>query len=437
MADSPPHDWTERRFGEFCRAVDRRARELANLPLLSVTKDKGVCLQSETNRKQIGNADLAGYKVAHEGEFAFAPMALYYGAIGRVAVPGSGLISPAYEVFDVDETVSGEFFEQLIRSPRMVAAFDALAEGGNRHGKRKNTSFEAFCTIRRPFPSRAEQDAIAELLVSADRLVRDTERMIDQLRLAKTSTMRELLLKGHPAHATKLVPLRESWAIGRIASPLEKFPSHWKLVRVVHVAKLESGHTPSRQHPEYWDGNIPWLSLGDTSELKKLCVEQTSECITQAGIDNSSARLLPANTVVLSRTAVRGLCSRLAKPMATSQDFVAFVCGPEVLPAFLVQLFRHMQREWRRLEEGSSPTNKTLYFSVFKSLKFLLPPPKEQEAIAQIGESFDKRIIAEVHYLEQLRHSRRAVAQALLSGCVRVSGGKTRSPRASGAPRGR
>src|SRR2546430_7181919 len=118
-----------------------------------------------------------------------------------------------------------------------------------------------------------------------------------------------------------------------MAATVDKMASRCKPVTLTKVAKLESGHTPSRHHAEYWNGAIPWLSLGDTSELKKLRVETTSECITQAGVDNSSARLLPTDTVVLSRTAVRGLCSRLAKPMATCQDFVAFVCGSDVLPS--------------------------------------------------------------------------------------------------------
>jgi type I restriction enzyme S subunit len=110
--------------------------------------------------------------------------------------------------------------------------------------------------------------------------------------------------------------------------------------------------------------------------------------------------------------------------MSTSQDFAAFVCGSEVRPPYLVQLFRHMQREWRRLEQGSSPTNKTLYFSAFKGLKILLPPPSEQEVIGEVGESFDERIAAEIRHLEQLRQVKRGLAQALLSGRVRVGPSK-------------
>jgi restriction endonuclease S subunit len=102
-----------------------------------------------------------------------------------------------------------------------------------------------------------------------------------------------------------------------------------------------------------------------------------------------------------------------------------------------MQLFRHMQREWRRLEQGSSPTNKTLYFSVFKSLKILLPPPKEQWAIAEVGDSLDKCITAETRYLEQLRETKRGLAQELLSGRVRFVASKTNGARATGAARRR
>ena len=76
--------------------------------------------------------------------------------------------------------------------------------------------------------------------------------------------MRELLTKGHPMHKTKLVPLPESWPIGRIVSTVDKMPSHWKLVTLTKVAKLESGHTPSRQHPEYWNGRDPLAVTAET-----------------------------------------------------------------------------------------------------------------------------------------------------------------------------
>jgi type I restriction enzyme S subunit len=85
-----------------------------------------------------------------------------------------------------------------------------------------------------------------------------------------------------------------------------------------------------------------------------------------------------------------------------------------------MHLFRHLQREWKRLEQGSSPTNKTLYFSVFERLKLLLPPLEEQNTIAAVGDAFDSRIEHEHAYLQRLHELQRGLTKALLSGRVRL-----------------
>lgn len=426
MAARAPKNWRARRFSEFCREADRRAGIDNGRALLSITKEDGVCLQAATRRRTIGNADLATYKVADYGEFALAPMALYYGAIGRVDLQNGGLVSPAYEVFRVDNSVSADFFAQLIRAPRMVSRYAALAEGGNRHGKRKNTSLDAFLSIKLPLPPLPEQRAIAEILSAIDETIVRGEALVGRLVVAKHAVMRQLLTRGHPAHRAKLVPLPEPWHIGRVAPDVARMPKGWKFVTLTDLARLESGHTPSRNHPEYWGGEIPWLSLPDSYRLKETEVVDADGRITPLGIQNSSARLLPAGTVILIRTGgKRGMCSRLGRSMATSQDFVGFVPKPPLRSRYLQQVFRHMQREWQRLSDGST-TLRNIFMPAFKKLKILLPPLDEQDAIAAVGESFDERILAEQHYLEQLRESKRGLAQALLTGRVRVPAPSTR-----------
>jgi type I restriction enzyme S subunit len=434
------------RFGELhadwpvlrLRAVARHRSEWVSvaddreyLRLTARARNQGIALRDrvlgakiKTKRQQLVRA----------GDLLVAEIDAKVGGFGIVPSELDGaIVSSHYFLFELDRTkLTESWLDQLTRAGKLQRQVDAV--GSTNYASIRPGDVLAF---QIPLPNVGEQRGVSRILNSADELINRTEMVLNSLVTAKHAVMRELLTDGHPEYKTKLVPVSEPWRIGRIHSKIDKVPSHWKLNTLTNIAKLESGHTPSRQHREYWSGNIPWLSLGDTSELKKLKVERTSECITQAGIENSSARVLPADTVVLSRTAVRGLCSRLAKPMATSQDFVAFVCGPKLLPAYLTQLFRHMQREWRRLEQGSSPTNKTLYFSVFKALKIALPPPEEQAAIADIGEGFDMRISAETRYLEQLRYTKRGLAQALLSGYLRVTPNRPTRMRSAGASRGR
>jgi type I restriction enzyme S subunit len=82
---------------------------------------------------------------------------------------------------------------------------------------------------------------------------------------------------------------------------LGEIPAHWKVTRTKFAAHLRSGHTPSRQHPEYWlNCTIPWFGLADVWQIRESQVEyvsETAEKISELGLANSAARLLPRGTV--------------------------------------------------------------------------------------------------------------------------------------------
>jgi type I restriction enzyme S subunit len=212
--------------------------------------------------------------------------------------------------------------------------------------------------------------------------------------------------------------LSKRWVLGRITEGLTEIPSDWQLMTLTKVAKLESGHTPDRKEPTYWDGNIPWISLQDAVALGRLTISETAETIGPEGLANSSARMLPAGTVVLQRTANVGLASIMGRKMCTSQHFANWVCGPKLDPQYLQQVFRHMSREWKRLVAGSVLPD--IYMDTFKALQILLPPLQEQKKIGAVGATFDRRIEIEGEALEALTQNRAALAKELLSGRLRL-----------------
>ncbi|MGH7367772.1 MAG: restriction endonuclease subunit S [Candidatus Rokuibacteriota bacterium] len=130
-------------------------------------------------------------------------------------------------------------------------------------------------------------------------------------------------------------------------------PAGWRWFRLTDLARLETGHTPSRNHPEWWGGPIPWISLADIRELHGKVAQDTIEHTNEDGLANSAARLLPEGTVVLSRTASVGFVTIMGRPMATSQDFVNWVCGPELNPRFLAYLLRASRTYIRSLSSGA------------------------------------------------------------------------------------
>ena len=139
----------------------------------------------------------------------------------------------------------------------------------------------------------------------------------------------------------------------------------WKWTLLTELARLESGHTPSRKHPEYWGGGVPWIGIKDARDHHGGIIEATFENTNALGISNSSARVLPPGTVCLSRTASVGYVTVMGREMATSQDFVNWVCGDGLSSNFLKYLLLAQGDEIRRFASGS--IHQTIYFPEVKA----------------------------------------------------------------------
>ena len=204
---------------------------------------------------------------------------------------------------------------------------------------------------------------------------------------------------------------------------LGEIPAHWEVQRTKHVARLRSGHTPSRQHPEYWvDCTIRWFGLADVWQLRdgrQEYVAETNEKISALGPANSAARLLPKGTVILSRTASVGFSGIMATEMATTQDFVNWVCGESIRPEYLLYVFRSMTHEFRRLTMGS--THQTIYMPDVGKFSTPVPPILEQEGIVAFIRKETARIdglMAKKERLIELLQEKRAalITRAVTKG---------------------
>ncbi|MGP3699071.1 restriction endonuclease subunit S [Rhodobacter sp. NSM] len=245
-------------------------------------------------------------------------------------------------------------------------------------------------------------------------LDRETTR-IDEL-IAKKRAFADLILEREEASFLAAVTGRNT-AGPRADSGVEwigSLPAGWSTPKFTMVARQETGHTPSRKEPTYWvpeECVIPWLSLADVWQLRTgetVYLEDTSEKISEIGMANSAARLLPQGTVVLSRTASVGFVTILARPMATTQDFAGWICGPKIRPKFLYYVLRAMKPEFRRLMMGS--THQTIYMPDIRALRTPLPPLAEQDRIIrELDDSIrcyrqvHSRITASVKKLQELR----------------------------------
>lgn len=264
-------------------------------------------------------------------------------------------------------------------------------------------------------PPLDEQRRIAEVLRSVDEAIARTQAVVDAAVATQQATFAAFLRSGDSSGESHAIT---GWTTGRI-NGVERLPQGWQIAKLVDVARLESGHTPDRKKPEYWDGgDIEWISLHDTKNLEHADISQTEMRITRAGLANSSARLLPAGTVCFSRTATVGKCVIMAKSMATSQDFANFICSAKLNNRYLLHLMRWMQPVWKSLASGS--THQTIYMPTFKALQIVLPTRADQDAIAETMDGFVSVTNGYAKQLERLYILKTSLTSDLLSGRVRV-----------------
>ena len=197
-------------------------------------------------------------------------------------------------------------------------------------------------------------------------------------------------------------------------------PENWKYDFLDKFAIRCSGHTPSQSHPEYWNGGIKWISLSDSNRLDQGYIFETTKQISDEGIKNSSAVLLPAETVILSRDAGIGKSAVMSETMAVSQHFMAWKCdNHEKLHSwFLYNWLQLNKPEFERQAVGS--TIKTIGLPYFKKLKIAVPPFPEQQKIAQILSTWDKGIAVTEQLLANSQQQKKALMQQLLTGKKRL-----------------
>lgn len=154
---------------------------------------------------------------------------------------------------------------------------------------------------------------------------------------------------------------------------------------------------------------MPWIGIRDATANHGRTLHDTNEHTNALGIANSSARILPAGTVCLSRTASVGYVVMMGRPMATSQDFVNWVCGDSLNPHFLKYVLLAEREALHVFATGS--VHQTIYFPEAKAFHICLPPRPEQDAIVDVLGALDDKIELNRRMNETLEAMARAIFQ--------------------------
>lgn len=319
------------------------------------------------------------------------------------------------------DAVDGRYLYWSMVSSSARKQLSAGATGVTRYGLR----LDVIGSVELSAPALREQLAIADLLdtetARIDVLIAEKRRLIELLGERRVSLIAAgvsglLTLSGQ--HSPSSLP----W--------LDSIPEHWGEVGLTLVARLGSGHTPSRRRVDWWiesECTIPWVTTGEVARLRSDRVEyidETREKISPIGLENSAAEVHPADTVVLCRTASAGYSGIIRSDMATSQDFATWTCGPLLRPRFLLLCLRAMRGDLLgRLAMGS--THKTIYMPDIQSIRIPLPPVEEQDGIVEaVWTQLDRGGRIEdllTRQIELLTERRQALINAAVTGELDVA----------------
>ncbi|MAS24787.1 MAG: restriction endonuclease subunit S [Oceanospirillaceae bacterium] len=273
--------------------------------------------------------------------------------------------------------------------------------------KDPNITREDVCGFPVLIPPLPEQKKIAQILSTWDKAITTTEQLLANSQQQKKALMQQLLTGPHPSKPRLL----DKNGV--------RFSGEWKITTLSQMGKVVSGGTPDTNTKEYWDGDILWLTPTDVTALKSRFVRTTTRTISEAGVKNSSATILPAGSLMVCTRATIGALSISSGPICTNQGFKNIIPTKAFDVNFIYYLLAYNSKALLRKASGS--TFLELSKKDFEKMEFPCPLMEEQQKIAAVLSAADQEISALQQKLDALKQEKKALMQQLLTGKRRVN----------------
>ena len=325
-----------------------------DLPILGVSKDGWIPPKQK-------DADTSIYNVFYRNDFVFNPARMELNSIAFNNLYDKAICSSLYEVFYVNRTdlIMPEYLNLIIKQNWFTRYCEFLGSGSAREYCRVANISEIPVEV----PELSVQSKAVKYNDVITRRIELKKKINDNLRASGLSIIEKNV--GTVALINKTQAELDSVSI----------PAGWTIKTVSDYCKeTKSGATPSRSESDYWNnGTIPWLKSG---EVHNGITIKTEECITQIGLNNSSTKMLPANTVLMAMYGVTaGEVGYLAIPATTNQAICGMVCNTPAESAYLFFALLQSQSTASRLSNGGAQDNLSKAF--IDNIHIICPPNEE------------------------------------------------------------
>ncbi|MDH5258832.1 MAG: restriction endonuclease subunit S, partial [Gammaproteobacteria bacterium] len=395
--------WDKSNIGELFKRITAKNIENNN-NVLTISAQKGLISQLEYFNKRVAAKDVTGYYLLQKGDFAYNksysdgyPM----GAIKPLRRYEKGIVSTLYICFRANDLSSQPYFEQYFESGLLNSQLEKIApEGGRAHGLLNVSAKDFFENINVFLPSTKEQQKIADCLSSIDELITAQAQKVDALKTHKKGLMQQLF----PAEG-EITP--------KLRFPEFRDAEEWNVSTIGKIGSVSSGGTPSRTKNDYWSGNIPWVT---TTLIDFNFINYANEYITDKGLQNSSTKILPKDTILMAmygQGKTRGKVAILGIEAAINQACAAIKLKKGMNTNFVFQNLAGRYDEIRRISNQGGQEN--LSGSLIKEISFTYPDinTNEQQKIADCLSSIDELITVQTKKVETLKAHKKGLMQQL------------------------
>lgn len=327
-----------------------------------------------------------------------------------------GIITSAYVTVVPSDEMDSRFAHYLLHGYDLAKVFYGM--GG---GLRQSMRYADLKRLPLTLPLIGEQKCIANFLdaqtARIDALIAGKETLLYRVQELFNSKLGHAIVAGIPGRGN-LVPATDKG--------FEQVREDWDLVPLKYLVKPSGGMTPSKERPEYWDGDIPWVSPKD---MKRFVLADSIDHVTQDALAGTSLKLHSENSVLI---VVRGMILAHTFPVAINsvpvtinQDMKALTPSRRVTPRYLAWMLRGLQSLMLALTEESAHGTKALRTDQWEAQSVPVPTLDEQDELVRLFEEQERRTAALCSHLsthiDRLREYRSSLISAAVTGQIDIN----------------
>jgi type I restriction enzyme S subunit len=352
--------------------------------------------------------DIPDDYVLNEGDLIVAMTEQGEGLLGSTAIiPASNKFLHNQRLGLIDKIdprkVDKRFLYYLFNTPSVRGQIRGSASGT----KVRHTAPERIYRVRARVPDVSTQKRIGEIATNYDNLISNNKRRIELLEESARLLFKEWFVRlRYPGHEHGTIT--------------DGVPQGWRRCKIEEVTLTFGGGTPSSSVPAFWDGgDVTWFVPTDITRNESLVILDSERKITESGLRNSSAQMLPRDAILMTSRASVGFFAIFdEKPCCTNQGFISIV--PKIDHARYFMLFDLMNRREEIIGKAGGATYKEINKSTFRNMTMLIPTYDLRREFDEFAGSALQQVRTLKRQLEASRKARDLLLPRFMNGRIEV-----------------